>query len=102
MGIVVASAYAVLGISLLAAGVALRSRESMDDVPLYDPASATNPGALARTIGVSLLAFGASTLAFAAAEAVDSTGVVVVAGYGVLVLCIALVTATRTRTYESS
>jgi hypothetical protein len=102
MGIVVAGAYAALGVSLLFAGVTLRSRESMDDVPLYDPASATNPVALARTVGLSFVAFGVSTLAFAAVEAVGRTGVVVVAGYGVLVLSIALVTATRTRTYESS
>jgi len=102
MGIVAASVYALLGVALLAAGVALRSRESMDDVPLYDPASATDPVALARTVGLSLVAFGVSTLAFAAVEAVDRTDVVVVAGYGVLVLTIALLTATRTRTYETS
>lgn len=101
MGIVVAAAYALVGLALLLAGVALRSQESMDDVPFYDQASATNPVALARVIGLSLVAFGVSTLAFAAVEAVDRTGVVVVAGYGVLVLSIALVTATRTRTYES-
>ncbi|MFB6269225.1 MAG: hypothetical protein ABEH83_04725 [Halobacterium sp.] len=100
MGIVAAAAYAAIAVALVAAGVALYSRGSMDAVPLFDPEAATDPVALARTIGVSLAAFGLVTLAFAAFEAVDETGVVVVAGYGVVVLVIALVTATRTRKYE--
>lgn len=100
MGIVVAAAYATIGLALLAAAGALFAAESMDGVPLYDPATASNPAALARVLGLSLAAFAVVTLAFAAFEAVDRTTTPVVAGYTTLVLTIALLAATRTRKYE--
>ncbi|WP_336036942.1 hypothetical protein [Halobacterium yunchengense] len=100
MGTVAAAGYAALGLALAAAGLALRRAETMSPVPLYDESTATDPAALARVLGAALVAFGAATLAFAALEAVERTGVVVVAGYGVVVLTVALVTAARTRHYE--
>ena len=100
MGIVVAAVYGTLGAALLAGGHSLYTTESMDPVPLYDPETATDPAALARVLGLSLVAFALATLAFAAFEALDQTTGVVVAGYAVVVLCIALLTAARTRKYE--
>jgi hypothetical protein len=100
MGIVVAVVYTAIALALVAGGASLYSRASMDVVPLYDPDAATNPAALARVLGLSMLAFGVATLVFSALEAVDRTGVVVVATYGVAVLTIALVAATQTRKYE--
>lgn len=100
MGMVVAAVYAALAVVLIAGGVALFAQQSMADVPLYDPETATDPSALARVLGLSLVAFGAATLAFAAVEAVDRTTVVTVAVYGFAVLGIAVLTAARTRKYE--
>lgn len=100
MGLVAAAAYAAIGAALIGSGAALWTRESMDDVPLYDAASATNPAALARVLGLSLVAFGVSTLVFAGFEVVDRTSVVVVSAYGVVVLSVGVVAATRTREYE--
>ncbi|MFB6072359.1 MAG: hypothetical protein ABEJ88_05250 [Halobacterium sp.] len=100
MGLVVAAAYAAIASALLAAGVALHSAETMDPVPLFDSSSATNPVALARVVGASLVAFGVATLAFAALEALDQTTTSVVAGYTTVVLVVALLTASRTRKYE--
>jgi len=93
MGIVAAAAYGTLGAALLAAGRSLYVAESMDAVPLYDPETATDPRALARVLGLALVAF-------AGFEAIDRTTVVVAAGYAVVVLSIALLTAWRTRKYE--
>ncbi|AHG03560.1 hypothetical protein HALDL1_08095 [Halobacterium sp. DL1] len=100
MGIVAAAAYGTLGAALLAAGRSLYVAESMDAVPLYDPETATDPRALARVLGLALVAFAIATLAFAGFEAIDRTTVVVAAGYAVVVLSIALLTAWRTRKYE--
>ncbi|MFC3478930.1 hypothetical protein [Halobacterium litoreum] len=100
MGLLVAVAYAAIAVGLLAAGRALFVAESMDGVPLYDPAEAEDPDALARVLGVSLVAFAVATFAFAAFEASDGTTTIVVAGYTTLVLTIALLTAARTRKYE--
>lgn len=100
MGIVVAAVYAALAVLLIAGGVALVAQQSMAGVPMYDPETATDPTALARVLGLSLVAFGVATLAFAAVEAVDRTTVVTVAAYGVAVLGIAVLTAARTRKYE--
>lgn len=100
MGIVVAAVYAVLAVVLIAGGVALVAQQSMEGVPLYDPETATNPSALARVLGLSLVAFGAVTLTFASVEAIDRTNVVAVAVYGFAVLGIAVLTAARTRKYE--
>jgi hypothetical protein len=100
MGLVAGALYGVLGAARVAAGATLRARESMTSVPLYDPAAASDPAALARVVGASLVAFGAATLAFAALEGVDRTGGVVVAGDAVVVLAVALLTAARTRKYE--
>lgn len=100
MGFAAAAAYGVLGTALLAAGATIRSQASMAGVPLYDADGATNPAALAGVVGASLAAFGVATLAFAAVEAVDRTSVVVVAGYAIAVLCIALAAGSRTRRYE--
>ncbi|WP_232701486.1 hypothetical protein [Halobacterium wangiae] len=100
MGIVVAAVYGTLAVALLAGGRSLYAAESMDPVPLYDPETTSDPRALARVLGLSLVAFALATLAFAAFEALDRTTGVVVAGYAVVVLCIALLTAARTRKYE--
>ena len=100
MGIVVAAVYGTLGAALFSGGRSLYAAESMDPVPLYDPETTTDPAALARVFGLSLVAFALATLGFAAFEAFDRTTGVVVAGYAVVVLCIALLTAARTRKYE--
>jgi len=100
MGLLVAVAYAAIALALLAAGRALFVAESMDGVPFYDPADAEDPAALARVLGVSLVAFSLSTFAFAAFEAVERTTTIVVAAYTTLVLTVALLTATQTRKYE--
>lgn len=100
MGLAVAAVYATLAVALLAGGRSLYVAESMDHVPLYDPETATDSTALARVLGLSLAAFAVATLAFAAFEALDRTTGVVVSAYAVVVLCIALLTAARTRKYE--
>lgn len=100
MGIAVAAVYGTLAVALLAGGRSLYAAESMDPVPLYDAGTPADPASLARVLGVSLAAFAVATLGFAAFEAFDLTTGVVVAGYAVAVLCIALLTATRTRKYE--
>lgn len=100
MGIVAAAVYGTIGVALLAGGRVLYAAESMESVPLYDPETATNPAALARVLALSLAAFGLATVAFAAFEALDRTTGVVVSAYAVVVLCIALLTAVRTRKYE--
>lgn len=100
MGVAAAAVYGAIGVALLAGGRALYAAESMDSVPLYDPATATDPAALARVLGLSLAAFALATLAFAAFEALDRTTGVVVSAYAVVVLCVALLTAVRTRKYE--
>jgi len=100
MGLVAGVLYGALGVALVAAGLALRRRESMDGVPLYDPETASDPAALSRLLGLALSAFGLFTLAFGVAETFDrATGVVVVA-YGLVVLLVALATAARSRRYE--
>jgi hypothetical protein len=100
MGIAAAAAYGTLAVTLLAGGRSLYAAESMDPVPLYDPGAAADPPALARVLALSLAAFATATLGFAAFEAFDRTTGVVVAGYAVVVLCIALLAAIRTRKYE--
>jgi hypothetical protein len=100
MGLGSAALYGVLGGVLLVASVVLLSRQTMEPVPLYDESAASDPDAVARVFGLSLGALAVVTLAFAAVEAVDATGVVAVSSYAVVVLCIALVTTLRTRKYE--
>jgi len=100
MELVAAAPYLALGTALLAGGWALYSARSVDALPLYDAEEATDPAALAVVLALSLAAFGVATLAFAAVQAADRNSVVVVATYGVVVLCIALATAWRTRAYE--
>jgi hypothetical protein len=100
MELVAAAPYAVLAAALFAGGWALYSAGSMDAVPLYDAEAAADPAALAALLGLTLVAFGVATLAFAAVQVLDRNSVVVVAGYGVVVLCIALATAWRARAYE--
>jgi hypothetical protein len=100
MDFVAAAPYGLLGVLLAVSGGLLYAAESMDGVPLYETGSAADPAALARVLGVSLVAFGASTLVFAGLRAVNRTDVVVVASYAVVVLCTALLTAWRARPYE--
>lgn len=100
MALVAAAPYAALAAALFAGGWALYSAGSMDAVPLYDAEAAADPAALTGVIALSLAAFGVATLAFAGFQVADRNSVVVVSGYGVVVLCIALVTAWRARAYE--
>ncbi|MCG1002677.1 MULTISPECIES: hypothetical protein [Halobacterium] len=100
MGLVAGVLYGALGVALVAAGLALRRRESMDDIPLYDPEAADDPVALARLLGLALAVFGLLTLAFGVAETFDRTTGVVVVSYALVVLLVALVTAVRSRQYE--
>lgn len=100
MDVVAALPYAALAAALLAGGWALYRAGSMTAVPLYDAATASDPAALSVVLAASLAALGAVTLAFAGLHAAGRSSVVVVAGYGVVVLCIALGTAWRTRAYE--
>ncbi len=100
MGLVAGALYGALGVVLVAAGLALRRRESMDGVPLYDPEAAEDPVALARLLGLALAVFGLVTLAFGVAETFDRATGVVVGGYVLVVLFVALVTAVRSRRYE--
>lgn len=100
MGVAAAALYGLLGVLLVGGGQTLYAAESMEDVPLYDAAAATNPPALARVLGVSLATFGVATLALAAAEALEKATVVVVSGYLVLVVSTALLTALQARNYE--
>jgi hypothetical protein len=100
MDYVAAAPYGLLGVFLVVGGALLYAAESMAGVPLYEAGSASDPAALARVLGASLSAFGVSTLAFAALHALDRADVVVVASYGVVVLCTAFLTAWRVRPYE--
>lgn len=100
MDYVAAAPYGLLGVLLAVSGGLLYAAESMDGVPLYEAGSAADPAALARVLGVSLVAFGIATLAFAALRAVNQDDVVVVASYAVVVLCTALLTAWRAQPYE--
>lgn len=100
MDVVAALPYAALAAALLAGGWALYRAGSMAAVPLYDAETASDPAALSVVLAVSLGALGVVTLAFAGLHAAGRSSVVVVAGYGVVVLCIALGTAWRTRAYE--
>ncbi|MGB9963458.1 hypothetical protein [Halobacterium hubeiense] len=100
MGLVAGALYGALGVALVAAGLALRRRESMTGVPLYDPDAAADPAALARLLGLSLSVFGLVTLAFGVAETFDRATGVVVFAYAVVVLLVALATAVRSRRYE--
>lgn len=101
MDLAAAAPYAALAAALFAGGWTLYSAGSMDAVPLYDEAAASDPGALAVVFALSLAAFGVATLAFAGFRATArGSVVVVVSGYGVVVLCIALATAWRARAYE--
>ncbi|MCD2199264.1 hypothetical protein LPA44_05035 [Halobacterium sp. KA-4] len=100
MGLVAGAIYGALGVVLVGAGLVLRRQESMDDVPLYDPDAAEDPAALARLLGLSLAVFGLVTLAFGVAETFDRATGVVVGGYALVVLFVALVTAVRSRRYE--
>lgn len=100
MSVFAAALYGTLGIGLLASGAVLVSRQSMAAVPLFDDATATDPAALARVLGLSLGALGVTTLAFAGVEATGGADVVAVSAYAVVVLCIALLTTFKTRAYE--
>lgn len=100
MELVAAAPYLALSVALFAGGWALYSAGSVDALPLYDADAATDPDALAVVLALSLTAFGVATLAFAGIQATGQNSVVVVATYGVVVLCIALGTAWRTRAYE--
>lgn len=100
MGTIAAAGYALVGVLLLAAGGVLYARESMAAVPFYDATRATDPVALSRLLAHSLVAFGALTLGFAALTLLDRTGEIVVAGYAVGVMAVAVVTAGVTRQYE--
>lgn len=100
MDYVAAAPYGLLGVLLAVGGGLLYAAESMEGVPLYERGSASDPAALARVLGVSLVVFGVTTLAFAGFRAVNQDDEVVVASYGVVVLCTALLTAWRTRPYE--
>jgi len=100
MELVAAAPYLALAAALFGGGWALYSARSVEPLPLYDAETATDPAALAGVLARSLTAFGVATLAFAAVRATSRGSVVVVATYGVVVLCIALATAWRTRAYE--
>jgi uncharacterized membrane protein HdeD (DUF308 family) len=100
MGLVAGVRYGALGVALVAAGLALRRRESMDGVPLYDPETASDPAALSRLLGLALAVFGLVTLAFGVAETFDHATEAVVGAYALVVLLVALVTAVRSRRYE--
>jgi len=100
MELVAATPYLALAAALLAGGWALYDAGSVEVLPLYDAEAATDPAALAVVLALSLVAFGVATLAFATVQAAGRNSVVVVAAYGVVVLCIALATAWRSRAYE--
>lgn len=100
MGTLAAVGFALAAVLLLAGAAGLRSRGSMDAIPLYDVEDTTDPVALARVVALSLGTFGVLTLAFAALEALDETTETVVAAYAVGVMAVAIVTAGFTRTYE--
>lgn len=100
MAALAAALYGALGVALLGSGAALFSRQSMAGVPLYDESAASDPAALARVLGLSLVALGVTTVGFAAVEFAGGADVVTVSAYAVAVLCIALVTTVRTRKYE--
>ncbi|CAM2827736.1 hypothetical protein [Halobacterium salinarum] len=100
MGVVAALPYGLLTGGLLAASWGLLRAGSMTVVPLYDADAASDPAALSTVVAVSLAAFAVATLAFTVLRAVGRDSVVVVAGYGVAVLSVALTTAWRARAYE--
>lgn len=100
MELVAAAPYVALAVALFAGGWALYDAGSVDALPLYDAETATDPAALAAVLALSLTALGVATLAFAGVQAAGRNSVVVVATYGVVVLCVALATAWRTRAYE--
>jgi|GEM_PF-1449631 len=100
MELVAAAPYLAIAAALFAGGWVLYSAGSVEVLPLYDADAATDPAALSVVLALSLTAFGVATLAFAGLQAAGRNSVVAVATYGVVVLCIALATAWRTRAYE--